>query len=176
MTAKKTTVKTTPDPSVAWAEKLWERLHTTLIDTQKTIIEIIQARAWEPLGYESFAKAWVDRMADVQIGIELQPHVVYELLNEQMPLDQIAEMLSGVGPETVNNLARERENGVPPEYAKGRSSRPRPRSAPATLFLHLGKERYAQWADRAASIERSVEDIAVEVLDRHFSGIGEQSE
>jgi hypothetical protein len=157
------------DPALAWAEKLWKQLHTNLLGTQKTIIEIIRARAWEPLGYETFAKAWIDQMSDISIRVELIPHVIYALLDETVPVDEIAEIVKGVGPETVANYALDRENGVPADQARGRRKQRRGRSTSWTLFLHLGKERFTRWTQIAATTDRNLEDVAIDALDAHFA-------
>ena len=61
---------TTKDPAVAVAENLWEALRSGFLGTEKTIVEIIKARAWEPLGYETFTDAWVKEVADISIANE----------------------------------------------------------------------------------------------------------
>jgi hypothetical protein len=65
-------VTTVNDPTVASTETLWERLHSGLLDAQNCIVEIIDTRAWETLGYESFSKARLDRMSDISIATELR--------------------------------------------------------------------------------------------------------
>jgi hypothetical protein len=156
------------DPAVAWAEKLWKKLHTNLLGTQTTIIEIIKAKAWEPLGYESFAKAWIDQMSNISIRVELVPHVIYALLDESIPEDEIAEIVKGVGPEAVEAFARERDNGVPADQARGRKQNPSATSW--TLFLHPGKERKIRWDEAAAKLDRALSDLAIEIIDDYFKG------
>ncbi|MGK2880280.1 MAG: hypothetical protein ACSLE6_05615 [Mycobacterium sp.] len=78
----KTTIHETVDSSVACAEQLWDRLRSGDLDFQLSRSAIIEARAWEPLGYESFSKAWVDKMAGVTIAAALRLYAVYELLAE----------------------------------------------------------------------------------------------
>src|SRR5262245_21847115 len=97
-------VTTVTDPSVAAAEKRCARAHSNLLNFQKTIIEIIEAKDWETLGYESFDKYWVDRFSDITLAIEIWPHVVYELLREGGTVESVAEAVKGVGPEQAANL------------------------------------------------------------------------
>ena len=169
MTAKKTTVKTTPDPSVAWAEKLWDRLASSMLDAQNTIVAIIEAKAWEPLGYESFEKAWVDKMSGFTISVEVQPTVVYQLLSEGLSVDQVAAAVKGVGTEIAETLKRQRDNGVPAELASRRSKRnggtPRPRT---TIFVHVGEVKLAEYEALAEARGIKVEDVSRDAIAAAF--------
>lgn len=45
----------------AEAEALWTKLSNLWEDLDQTILEIVQTKSWEPLGYRSFAEAWAAR-------------------------------------------------------------------------------------------------------------------
>jgi hypothetical protein len=97
-----------------------------LFGMRKTIIAIIEKRAWDP-NYESFAKAWADKMFDTTVPVELQPFVVYQMLDEGLTPDEIAKAAKGVGSVVAENLKRQKANGVPPRLA---SSTRRPKQKP----------------------------------------------
>lgn len=155
-------VETVKDPAIAWAEHLWERLEANLLDTQNTIIAIIDAKAWEPLGYESFSKAWVDRiMSRITIASELRPHVVYQMFEEGLTTDQVATIVSGVGKETAEFLKRQKDNDVPAGAAEiivRKHNRRKPEKHWIT-FEVTGDEMMA-WRKLARKQKRSVNDLA----------------
>lgn len=111
-------IRTVQDPAVAVAEGLWAQLRSNFLDTENTIKAIIQTRAWEPLGYESFAKAWIDKMSDLTLPTEIIPHVVFEMFSEGLTADEIANAVKGIGRQTAEYLERQRDNGVPAEAAE----------------------------------------------------------
>jgi hypothetical protein len=157
-------VKDVQDPSVAWAEKLWERLESGLLDVQNTIIAIIDAKAWEPLGYESFSKAWVDKiMSKITIASELRPHVVYQMFDEGLTADQIADAVKGITPETARNLKRQKGHGVPPDQATTTVRQHRRKLPGQWSYLHLKveNETLVEWKRRAEASGRTVNEIAL---------------
>lgn len=107
------------------ADQLWSSLSSALVKAGDAIQKIVQARAWEPLGYSSFAEAWADRMSGVPLAAEMRAHVVYQMFADGLDDDQVAEAVgagSGVGPASIANFRRERSNGVPPDLARGRTT------------------------------------------------------
>lgn len=161
------TTKTTRDPSVIWAEKLWERLVSSLLDAEKTIIAIIDAKAWEPLGYESFGKAWIDRMSTVTVAVEMRPHVVYQMFSEGLSPEEVSNAVKGIGADTAEVLKEQQDAGVPADQATQRRRRsvPRPRT---TIFVHVGEVALAEYERKAAAAGRKVEDIAREAISAAF--------
>ncbi|WP_156442347.1 hypothetical protein [Mycobacterium sp. IS-1556] len=98
------------------AERLWQALNPLPV-----IAEVIERRAWEPLGFETFTDAWrAQGLADVTLPVETRPYVVYQMLGERVPTDEIALLVKGVGPQTVESLKRQKSNGVPPSAASSR--------------------------------------------------------
>ena len=161
----KTIMIDTPDPSVAWAEKLWERLHSGLLDSQKSIIAIIEAKAWEPLGYESFSKAWIDKMTDITIAVELRPHVVYEMFKDGLRPEDAARVVPGIGIETAKALKRQRDNGVPANKATTvvrQHNRGRPQKH--WLSIELDAEVHQEWHRIAKEHNTTVADIAIPAI------------
>lgn len=109
------------------AETLWASLQEAFSNVEKAIQEIIATRAWEPLGYATFAEAWEDRMKGFRLTTTiLQATVVYRLLDEQRSVEEVPELLglgAGVGLSTAQALARQREHGVPVGLASTRGTR-----------------------------------------------------
>jgi hypothetical protein len=157
------------DDDTAQAEALWDKLQHDFLDAQATIIEIIDTRAWEPLGYESFAKAWIDRMADITLAAELLPHVVYELLKERS-VEEVAHLVKGIGPEGVENLKRQQDEGIPAEQASPRR-RPRTKRAHRFLTIEVEPELLATWKAKAEQAEKTVAEIVVAAATATFEAM-----
>ena len=56
------------------ANSMWDGLRGHFTNAADAIREIIEARAWEPLGYTSFAQAWKSEMCDVTLAREIRAH------------------------------------------------------------------------------------------------------
>lgn len=152
------------------AEKLWDTLRASLITSHESIVSIIEQRAWEPLGYDTFFAAWSDKMSDVDLFTVTITHVVYQMVSEEIADVEISSVVKGVGPEAASALRRQRENGVPPDKA---SLRPQvgPRKSlgsRGTLFLHVGPERLKEWTETAEAMGTTVTDFALEELSAAF--------
>ena len=167
---------TVSDPAVAWAEKLWAKLRTGLLNTEKTIAEIIHDKAWEPLGYDSFTEAWSAKLADITIATELRAHVVYQMLHEGSDYDDIAHAVKGVGRDAAKVLDRQRRNGVPANLATT-AVRAYTRRKPDTakvLHLHLGSMKLQRYRRIAKKLDLSVEQIALEAVESVFAKLVEK--
>ena len=179
MATGKRPIKDTKDPAVAWAEKLWERLHSSLLDSQKTIVEIIAARAWEPLGYESFSKAWVDKMSGIAIASELLPHVVYELLDEGLPAAEVASAVKGVGPGFVERLKEQKDSGVPVEKAAMtvvRRHRRKLPGQPSHLHIEVDSATLKRWQRIARQYGVTVQEVALPAIAAAFEELSDGAE
>lgn len=143
------------------AEELWERLAKDLFSVQTTLVEIIEAKAWEPLGYATFADAWRDRMSDISIAAEMRPHVVYQMLAEGVGVDTIADAVKGVGPDQAAAFKRQREHGVPADQAT-HIVREHHRRSPQRHFVsfEVDRETLTIWRAKAKATEQSVDAIA----------------
>jgi len=165
----------TKDPAVAVAENLWEALRSGFLGTEKTIVEIIKARAWEPLGYETFTDAWVKEVADISIANELLPHVVYQMFAEGLTVDEVAETVKGIGADRAESLDRQRRHGIPAHaasmYEVRRHMRRRPRPAD-TIHVVVGPAVLQDCHRIATQVGRSVEDIAKEAIMARFAELG----
>lgn len=165
-------VRNAKDPSIAWAERLWQRLESDLLSAQNTIIAIIDAKAWEPLGYESFSKAWIDKiMPTVTISAELRPHVVYQMFNEGLTADQVADAVKGVSPEAAERLKDQKDHGVPADRATTTVVRRHQRKLPGNWkFLHLkvDTQKLKKWDRIAKENDSTVKEIALEAVEAVF--------
>jgi hypothetical protein len=161
------TVESTPDPSVVAAEKRCTLAHSSLASFQKVIIEIIAARDWETLGYENFAKFWVDRFSDISLALEIRPHVVYELLREGSDIDSIADAVKGIGVGGAATLKQKRDSGVPPELATVTKPKRRRKSTKdvVTVFIQLSPTHRARWEAKAAQRNMELIDFIIEIID-----------
>lgn len=156
------------------AEKMWSELKGHFVNAEKVIIQIIQAKAWEPLGYGSFAEAWAERMAGARLASEeLRAHVVYAMFDEGMDEPEVNEALgvgSGVGPHQVKMLRRQKSNGVPAGMAstRVRSHLRKKPDAPRTIHVTLSSDEYNRFKELAADRGLSVEKIATEAIRAAF--------
>ena len=155
------------------AEALWSSLRESFVNAEKVLIQIIEAKAWEPLGYDTFGQAWADRMAGVRLAGALTANVVYALLDEGMKAQKIVA-LAGVGPTVVYLLARQKNNVVPVEMAKLQDTvvrahtRVKP-SAPAFLHLELNHGELASLKALCAAKGVDLNSEALKAVRVHFS-------
>lgn len=167
-------VTPTKDPSDVAAERLWDELRTGLFMAQSALVNIIAAKAWQPR-HESFAKAWVERMADISIAAELRPHVVYQLIEDGLTEAQIADAVKGVGPAVVADLKRQKEHGVPPEVASAMRKNAKPAKATLpyqTMFVRVPRNQMSTWRKLARRNNTSVEEIAYAATAQAFNDLG----
>lgn len=112
----------------AEAQQAWDDLRQAFGNFEKALRRVIETRAWEPLGYASFGEAWSDRMHGFRLTTALTKAVtVYMLIDEGMDRDAAIKTLgpsSGVGPSTFDTLARQKDNGVPAEFATTHARQP----------------------------------------------------
>lgn len=94
------------------AETLWANLRSNLLAAEDNIRQIITTRAWEPLGYESFASCWADRLGDVKLTSELRAVVVYAMFEDGATDRDVAIAVDGVGVSTVTALRDAHRKGL----------------------------------------------------------------
>lgn len=156
---------------------LWGKLRQHFIDAAKVMEDIIDQRAWEPLGYGSFADAYTAQMGDVTLAVEVRPHVVYQMLTEGYDYDSIAEKVKGIGRDRAESLDRQRRNGVPPRDASMTVVRQHRRKHPSAAgFVHvevgpIALKRYRAIAER---FDTTVEQIANEAIAQRFKELGDE--
>lgn len=155
----------------AQAAELWGKLRQHFINAAAVIEEIIERRAWEPMGYESFSEAWHAQMGEVTLAAEVRPHVVYQMLTEGYDYDAIAEKVKGIGRDRAESLDRQRRNGVPAKDASMSVVREHLRKRPSTAgFIHVevGPIALRRYREIAEKRETTVEQIAAEAIARRF--------
>lgn len=153
------------------AVALWQQLQQHFVNAASVIEEIIERRAWEPMGYESFTEAWHAQMGTVTLALEVRPHVVYQMVTEGYDYDAIAEMVKGVGRDRVESLDRQRRNGVPARDASMSVVREHMRkqaSVAGTLHIPVGPIALQRYKQIAAKRELTVEQIAAEAVAQRF--------
>lgn len=140
-------------PDVASAVRLWDDLKSALAKFEVALERVIAARAWEPLGYSSFAEAWADRMQGTRLATSRQAAtVVYALLDDGATREEALASLgpgSGVAPMTLDRLIEQRSAGVPAELASTRvrsHQRSKP-SAPSRIVVELTHEEWVYLRD-----------------------------
>lgn len=163
--------------SVKQAEAMWEDLKGLFVNAEKKIVEIIEAKAWEPLGYDSFAEAWQARMAGVRLSSEeLRAHVVYAMFDEGLSEPEVNCALgvgSGVGPRSVQSLKRQRSNGVPPSLASVRSHVRKLPGVAQTIHVQFPADKYLEFKRVAMLAGRDVASIAQEAIESAFEDLAQ---
>lgn len=165
------------------AEKLWAKLQFGLWTAEEALIEIINTRAWEALGYESFAKAWVDKMSNVRLATELRAHVVYALFDSGLAPAEVAESVKGITPDAAQDYKRQKDNGIPSTHAKPTTVREHERELPAPpqiIKISIDAALYAEWAKIARRLEMTVSELAapaaIPAITRAFKKLAQQGD
>lgn len=162
------------------ARKLWDLLRAHFVNFEQTLEQIVETRAWEPLGYLSFADAWNDRMSDITLAAEVRPHVAYAYFDQGASIEEVAEGVKGLGHAGAENLHRQKEIGVPASNAslharpkrRVRDERPAPRpAAPDTIEIVVGVTKYKRYQRIAAKNGVTVEETAKKAIDWAFQDL-----
>ena len=66
------------------AAELWANLRTSLLAVEYGVKQIIATRAWEPLGYDTFAACWTAELGDLKLARELRAVVVFLKRGQQV--------------------------------------------------------------------------------------------
>lgn len=159
------------------AQRLWDQLKQHLVNAERVLQEIIAERAWESMGYDSFAEAWdAQDMDEITFAPELRPHVVYEMYAEGRTVADVAKSVKGIGPERAKSLARQRMSGVPASKAslsrKPVSVRPHGRgkaAAPYRIISEFTAAKKREFDKIAKDYDTTVEIIAKEAIEERFS-------
>jgi hypothetical protein len=161
------------------AQALWEKAWDALANYQAALAEIIEKQAWLPLGHETFTDAWLaTRRNELTLDKALQPLVIYQMITEGLTSDEIAELVPGVGPATVDSLKRQRKNGVPAEDASTAIDvKTHPRlTRPHTLHLYVGSEQMDEFHQIAAKHGLQVLTVALEAVTKRFRELSNEGD
>lgn len=158
--------------NVAKAEKLWSELRELFVNAEAKIKEIIETRAWEPLGYGSFAEAWNDRMAGVRLATDAaRAYVVYALFDDGLDEGGVAAALppgSGVGPSAIKALRRQRSNGVPADFAVVREHLRAKPGEPRYVHVELSPDEYENFKAIAEKRNLNFASESAKAVRAHF--------
>jgi hypothetical protein len=97
----------------AHARKLVDEARSGFLTADKAIMEIIRIQAWNALGYRDFTDLFDKEFADVYLAGAARSYVVYEMFNAGRSVEEVADSVPGLGPETAESLKRQKDNGVP---------------------------------------------------------------
>lgn len=99
------------------ATKLWNTLRDNFLTLDNTLTKIIEAKAWEPLGYATFTEAWADKMSGVRLAGAMEATVVYAMLDAGADATDVALSVSGVGGVKSKAYAQAYGAGMDPAQA-----------------------------------------------------------
>lgn len=156
--------------SKAKAAALWDKLRANFLDQELILKEIISERAWEPLGYQTFADAWNAKMSHVTLFAEFRPHVVYQLLAEGSSPEDVAASVRGIGPESAEFLDRQRKSGLAADEASTvvREHNRKLPSPDDTLHVKVGKTWLTEYRRIAKRLDLNVEQVAKQAIAARF--------
>jgi hypothetical protein len=161
------------DAKVTKAEKLWSELRELFVNAEAKIKEIIETKAWEPLGYSSFAEAWNDRMAGVRLATDAaRAYVVYALYDSGYTPDEVAQVVSGVSPSGARQIAASKAAGAPPEFARtwGKTINPEPETHPI-IIRNIPTALFERYEELAAKHDSTLEKEAAKAVHAHFEAL-----
>lgn len=143
------------------AEALWASLKGNLLAAEDDIRTIIDTRAWEPLGFDSFVACWEDRLHELKLSSDLLAVVVYAMFDDGASDREVALAVAGVGPQTVTGLRKGYNAGMDAKDASW-AYRPK-RKAKVTdstryVTSALTVEEHARLVDDAESSGMSFSD------------------
>lgn len=114
------------------AEALWGDLRSALELSEEKIAEIVKVRAWEPLGYESFADCWADKLSDLRLSSELRAVVVFQMFDGGASESTVRKAVSDIGPAESKRLKQAHTKKMSPKSAARLSTvRQHTRKAPS---------------------------------------------
>lgn len=99
------------------AQALWNRLRSGLLGVERDIKEIVETRAWEPLGYISFVEAWNAELHGVKFTGAMQAAVVLSLYDSGATQAEVADAVDGVGPSKAAHYQKAHAVGLTPADA-----------------------------------------------------------
>lgn len=113
------------------AEALWSDLRSALELSEEKIGEIVKTRAWEPLGYESFAECWADRLSGLKLYGEIRAVVVFQMFDEGASDSEVRGAVEGVGSVESKRLRTAHRKKLSPKSAAEFMVRQHTRKAPS---------------------------------------------
>lgn len=102
--------------SKAEANNLWNDLKSNLLLAQETLEKIVESRAWEPLGYETFVDAWTDRLSGVPLAGVMEANVVYAMFDSGAEVQDVRGA-AGVGPAKTRAYKQAHDAKMSPKDA-----------------------------------------------------------
>ncbi len=158
--------------SASQAEALWSGLRENLLAVEDGIRQIIATRAWEPLGFESFAECWQARLSDVKLSKELRAVVVFAMFEDDATEADAARAVAGTGVVEVRALHSAWSQGMDArDAAFVTRSKPKTRptaGAPRTVATTLQATEYealrAAAGEADASLSEYVRACVVQAL------------
>lgn len=147
------------------AEELFARLNDRLNDAEAILVEVIKAKAWEPLGYPSFVDAWNARIHCRLATTAMKGHVIYAALDEGLDRDEIVATFR-VPDSQVDLAIQAKRQGIPPEGYTWVRQHPRRRErAPDRIIrVEFSPSEYAYLRDIAKQHKIDLAELARKAL------------
>lgn len=154
--------------TVEQASALWDSLRDAFTNLHDAIRRTIEAKAWRPLGYETFTQAWDDRMKGMPLANAVKPYVIYAMLDEGQSIEDITGATNW-GADQVGRAAEDYRYGIPPEGATvvRRHFRRAP-GAPSRVHIEFPAHEYERIAGIATAQGRDVAAEARAAVLAHF--------
>lgn len=94
------------------AEALWSELRSALELSEEKIRQIVKTKAWEPLGYDTFAECWADKLSDLKLYGEIRAVIVYQMFDEGASESDVRNSVAGVGAKASKRLKTAHDKGM----------------------------------------------------------------
>ena len=155
--------------SRADAEALWASLREAFVNVERQIIEIIETKAWLPIGYSTFSEAWDARMDGVILPTrQIKAHVVYAMLGEGRNPEEIAANVLGVGDRFVEQQRSRLAEGLGPGTHTVRQHVRRSPGEAENLRVRLTHGEIEYINDLCKALGRDRDEEAAQALRAHF--------
>lgn len=156
------------------AVELTRLIRDSFVGIEKYLVEFIKGQGWVSMGFVGFNQWWDANLSDITVAQEIRPQVIYQLIDEGLTADQVAAAVKGASTEMVENLKRQKDNGVPPELASTRVRHKPNRDDPyTTMFLRVQRADLDDWRRTAAMHDLSTEQIVIAAAKKVFGDLRE---
>lgn len=150
------------------ALEVTQEIRNAFIVTTDKIEYAIAEEVWVPLGFASFTEWWAHYFSDLLLGNAIKAHVIYQMIAEGFSNDQIADVVPGVGPTTVNVVRRNKDSGLPPGAHAVRGHVAKDPTAPRFVTVEFTATRLKNYNRIARKFDTTVAEIAKEAIESRF--------
>lgn len=170
--------------SKADAAVLWDDLRIGLLDVESTVRNIIEKRAWIPLGYASFAQAWAAETKGILLAGALRAEVVYTMMDTGSDDTEIARAI-GSTTTVIGTVRENRAQGKPAtasvfrkpitttgdkHYVSGHQRTSRGATDDVPITFRITKAEREAWSEFVPDLAKKAEELLRDYCKRGVVG------